>query len=131
MGKMKANAAPTAKLVAARPYRIALKRLSRRQALAASGSVGHGSERPYQSAAPLTMSNPPATPNTNGLCSLNHMSCGMAVTRPASAAPAPSATRTAGNTQQIRVAELVSSAAADRAALRVKAELGSLMACPV
>jgi hypothetical protein len=36
-----------------------------------------------------------ATPNTNGLCSLNQMSLGSAVTRPTSAAPAPSATNTA------------------------------------
>jgi hypothetical protein len=70
------------------------------------------------------MSNPPATPNTNSLCSLSQMSCGTAVTSPASAAPAPSATRTAGNTQHTRVAELVRSAAANRAALRVKAEWG-------
>jgi hypothetical protein len=120
-GNTKANKTPTAKLATASPSRIALTRLSLRQVRAATGSEGHGSERPYQSAAPLAMSNPAATPNNSGLCSLSQTSWATAATNPASAAPAPSTTGTAGNTQQRIVAELVSYAAADRAALRVNA----------
>lgn len=68
--------------------------------------------RPCQIAIPLAHRSAAALPNTRILCSLSQMSCGTAVTRPARAAPAPSATSTAGRTQQSRVAELASNAPA-------------------
>lgn len=123
-GKINANAMPIAKLTRATPYNTALIRLSRWQARAATGSVGQGRDRPYQSATPLNRSKALATPNTRDLCSLSQMSYGIAVTRPANAAPAPTATSTAGRTQQTSVAELVSSATPERAALRLNVARG-------
>src|SRR5215472_10042124 len=92
------------------------------------GSVGQGRVREYHVAIPLAISNAEAVPNTSGLCSLSHTSCGIAVTRPASAAPAPSATRIAGSTQQTSVPALLSKVAADRITLRVKADVGLVTA---
>ena len=131
LGSRKAKAAPSVKHATASPYSTALIRRSRRQDRAASGSVGHGKERPCQSATPLRARSAAATPNTSGLCSLNQMSCGTAVTRLANAAPAPSATSSAGNTQHSNVARLASNAPADRPAVRVSAESTRLTAWPV
>lgn len=67
---------------------------------------------------PLTLSSAAAVPNTSALCALSQISCGKALTNPAKAAPAPSATSTAGRTQQRSVATLDRSAVAVSAALR-------------
>ena len=47
-----------------------------------------------------------ASPKTPALCSDSQTNCGTAVINPAKAAPAPRATMTAGNTQQIKVPPL-------------------------
>jgi hypothetical protein len=79
-------------------------------ARASAGSTGHGSRRARHKAIPLTSKKSAAAKNTAALCSLSQMSCGTALTIPASAAPAPRETRTAGSTQQTNVAELAKSA---------------------
>ena len=58
-------------------------------------------------------------PNTQSFSCDSQTSCGIAVTRAASAAPAPSDTMTAGRTQHSRVALLASSAGIATAASAV------------
>lgn len=67
-----------------RPARSSLVRCDTAPRLCASGSIGQVWRRPCHSAMPLWTRSAAALPNTRGLCSLSHISCGTAVTRPAS-----------------------------------------------
>jgi hypothetical protein len=124
IGSTNANVAPNKKLTSAIAQTMTLILRNRWHERASLGSAGHGARRPIQSAVPLMVNSEPAMINTGGLCSLNQISCGTAVTKAANAAPAPTATSTAGNTQHTSVTELAINAPAARPALR--ANLGSL-----
>src|SRR5262245_17855442 len=87
-----------------------LVRRSTRQARAARASTGQGSARARQRRTPLASNKSPARGNISPLCSDSHTSCGRADTTLATTAPAPSATKSAGNTQHTSVAPLASKA---------------------
>lgn len=100
---MKANADPTNVHSKAKDHSHTLRRRNRAQVWARAGSAGQGSERARHRSTPDKASIAKASPNTPALCSESQINCGTAVTSPAKAAPAPKATMTAGNTQQISV----------------------------
>lgn len=120
LGSTKANSAPTVVQSSAIAHKPQLTRRSRVHAAARAGSAGHGSVRACHRIAPDSASMPNATPNTTALCSDSQISCGTAVTNPASAAPAPKATITAGSAQQIKVPPLASRVTAATPKLRRK-----------
>ena len=73
------------------------------QALACAGSAGHGANRARHCMMAERTSRHPATAKTIFLWAESHTSHGAADTRPATAAPMPSVTKSAGRAQHINV----------------------------
>jgi hypothetical protein len=79
------------------------------QAAASAGSIGHGANRERHCNHPATPSSTVETPKLSSLCSESHIRDGKVDTKPASEAPAPTATMSAGSAQQSSVEVLANS----------------------
>lgn len=105
-GATKANQPPIRYKSTLNPYTQLAALRVRMQASRKAGLVGQGAKRLRHCSVPLTSSITPAKANNSTLYSLNTTNCGTTEMSDDSAAPAPSATRSAGSAQHSKVLEL-------------------------
>lgn len=110
---MNAKNPPTAKIPTEIPYIHNEFRRNVIHACANAGSAGHGKLRERHCKTPDTINIVAAVRKTPVLCSENHTICGTVAMSDDSAAPAPIATNSAGNAQQISVPPLANNVSND------------------
>ena len=122
---MKAKKAPIAKIPNEKRYIHSDVRRILIQACANAGSTGHGSLIARHCIKPATINIMAAVKNTGSLCSENHTSCGTFAINDDNAAPAPTATSSAGIAQQINVPPLVNNASSEAARVGLKLSISA------